>query len=297
MKYVITGAAGNISKPLAEKLLNAGHDVTVISRSAENIKSLTDQGAKAAIGSVDDVEFLKKTFSGADAVYTMVPPRYDAPDMKAHIASVGKKYAEALKATNVKYVVNLSSVGAHLPDGVGPVSGLYKVEQALNELTNTNIRHLRPVWFYTNLFANVGMIKHMNILGGNFGGDDFTMLMVYPNDIAEVAFEELSNLNFSGHTVRYIGGDERSTADIAKAIGTSIGKADLPWVVFTDEQAYQGMMQAGLPENVAKNYTEMGHAMHDGSMFKDYWKHHPEKLGKTKLEDFAKTFAAVYNAN
>jgi uncharacterized protein YbjT (DUF2867 family) len=70
MKYVITGAAGNISKPLTEKLLNAGHEVTVISRSSENIRSLTEQGAKAAIGSVEDVEFLKKTFSGADAVYT-----------------------------------------------------------------------------------------------------------------------------------------------------------------------------------------------------------------------------------
>ena len=297
MKYVITGAAGNISKPLTEKLLKAGHDVTVISRSAENIKSLTDQGAKAAIGSVQDIDFLKKTFAGADAVHTMVPPRYDAPDMKAHIASVGRNYAEALKATNVKYVVNLSSVGAHLPEGVGPVSGLYKVEQALSELTNTNIKHLRPVWFYTNLFANIGMIKHMNIVGGNFGGDDFKMLMVHPNDIAEVAFEELSALNFSDHSVRYIGGDERSTSDIAKVIGASIGKPELPWVIFSDEQSYQGMMQAGLPENVAKNYTEMGHAMHDGSMFEDYWKHHPEKLGKTKLEDFAKTFAAVYNAN
>ena len=297
MKYVITGAAGNISKPLAEKLLKAGHDVTVISRSEENIKSLTDQGAKPAIGSVQDVEFLKKAFSGADAVYTMVPPRYDAPDMKAHIASVGKNYADALKAANVKYVVNLSSVGAHLADGVGPVSGLYKVEQALNELTNTNIKHLRPVWFYTNLFANIEMIRHMNILGGNFGGDNFKMLMVFPNDVAEIAFEELSNLNFTGHSVRYIGSDERSTSDIAKIIGTSIGKPELPWVVFSDEQSYQGMMQAGLPENVAKNYTEMGHAMHDGSMFEDYWKHHPEKLGKTKLEDFAKTFAAIYNAN
>ena len=297
MKYVITGAAGNISKPLAEKLLKAGHDVTVISRSAEHIKSLTDQGVKAAIGSVEDVEFLKTAFAGADAVYTMVPPRYDAPDMKAHIALVGRNYAEALKANDIKYVVNLSSVGAHLPDGVGPVSGLYRVEQSLNDLTNTNIKHLRPVWFYTNLFANIGMIKHMNILGGNFGGDDFKMLMVYPSDIAEVAFEELSNLNFTGHSVRYIGGDERSTTDISKTIGAAIGKPELPWVVFTDEQAYQGMMQAGLTENLAKNYTEMGHAMNDGSMFEDYWKHHPAKLGKIKLEDFARTFAAVYNAN
>jgi len=297
MKYVITGGSGNISKPLAEKLLKAGHDVTVISRNAENIKQLVDLSAKPAIGSVTDTTFLIKAFAGADAVYTMVPPNYATNDMKASIAEVGKNYVEALKANNIKYVVNLSSVGAHLPDGVGPVSGLYRVEQAMNELKNTNIKHLRPTYFFGNFLGNIGMIKTMNIIGGNFGGADFKMLLSDTNDIAEVAFEELSNLNFTGHSVRYIGSDERSTDDIAKAIGVAIGKPQLPWVTFTDEQAYGGMLQMGLPENAVKNYTEMGHAMHDGSMFEDYWKHHPEKLGKTKLEDFAKTFAAVYNSN
>jgi uncharacterized protein YbjT (DUF2867 family) len=297
MKYVITGGAGNISRPLTEKLLKAGHDVTVISRNAEHLKPLTDLGAKAAIGSVDDLAFLKKTFAGADAVYTMVPPNYTTNDMKASIAEVGNNYAAALKTSKVKYVVNLSSVGAHLADGVGPVSGLYRVEQALNELQDINIKHLRPTYFFSNFLGNVGMVKNMNIIGGNFGGDDFKMLLADPNDIAEVAFEELSNLNFTGHSVRYIGSDERSTADIAKTIGSAIGNPQLPWVTFTDEQAYGGMLQMGLPENAAKNYAEMGHAMHDGSMFEDYWKHHPDKLGKTKLEDFAKTFAAVYNSN
>lgn len=297
MKYVITGAAGNISKPLAEKLLKAGRDVTVIGRNAEKLKSLTDQGAQAVIGSVENVEFLKKAFAGADAVYTMVPPKYDAPDMKIHIGSVGRNYADALKANDIKYVVNLSSVGAHLPDGAGPVSGLYRVEQALNELKNINIKHLRPVYFYTNFLGNTGMVKTMNIIGGNFGGAEFKMLLTHPDDIAEIAFDELSKLDFSGQSVRYIGSDERSTDEIAKIIGSAIGKPQLPWVTFTDQQAFDGMLQMGFPEDVAKNYAEMGRAMHDGSLFEDYWKHHPGKLGETKLEDFAKTFAAVYYSN
>lgn len=297
MKYVITGAAGHISKPLAEKLLEAGHDVTVISRNAEHLNPLTNLGAKAAIGSVDDVDFLKTTFAGADAVYTMVPPNYTAHDMKASIAGVGKNYAAALKTSKVKYVVNLSSVGAHLPDGVGPVSGLYRVEQSLNELKNINIKHLRPGYYYSNFLGNVDMIKNMNIIGGNFGGGDFKMLLADTHDVAEAAFEELSKLDFTGHSVRYISSDERSTEDIAKVLGKSINKPELPWITFTDEQAFGGMTQMGFPENAAKNFTEMGHAMHDGSMFADYWKHRPAQLGKTKLEDFAKTFAAVYNSN
>ena len=65
MKYVITGGAGNISKPLALQLLTAGHAVTVIGRSEGNLKELTDAGAKAAIGSVEDLAFLTAAFFGA----------------------------------------------------------------------------------------------------------------------------------------------------------------------------------------------------------------------------------------
>ena len=297
MKYVITGGAGNISRPISEKLLKAGHDVTVIGRDADHLRSLTDKGAKAEIGSVEDVDFLKKAFAGADVVYTMVPPNYVTTDMKASIAAVGKNYVEAIRANKIRYVVNLSSVGAHMPDGCGPVTGLYRVEQAMNELNDVNIKHLRPVYFYANFLGNVSMVKNMNIIGGNFGGPDFKMLLADSNDIANVAFEELNQLKFTGHSIRYISSDERSTDDIAKVLGAAIGKPELPWIIFSDEQAYGGMMQMGLPEDAAKNYTEMGHAMQSGAMFEDYWKHHPAHLGKTKLEDFAKTFAQVYNQN
>src|SRR5829696_8828909 len=97
MKYVITGGAGNISKPLVEHLLQAGQDVTVIGRNAEHLKALTDKGAKGAIGSIEDGAFLKRAFTGADAVYTMIPPKMDAADWKTYIGEVGKTYATALK--------------------------------------------------------------------------------------------------------------------------------------------------------------------------------------------------------
>ncbi|MEO5562377.1 MAG: NAD(P)H-binding protein [Chitinophagaceae bacterium] len=296
MKYVITGGAGNIAKPITQKLIKAGHEVTVIGRNAENLKELTDPGAKPAIGSVDDAAFLKKTFAGADAVYTMVPPNFGVSNWKEYIGNVGKKYAEAIKANNIKYVVNLSSIGAHLPEGAGPISGLYRVEQSLNTLDDVNIKHLRPSYFFNNLLGNVDMAKHMNIIGSNFGGEDFKMVLVDTNDIADVAVEELSGLKFKGHSVRYIASDERTTAEIAKVLGTAIGKPDLPWVVFTDEQTLQGMLQAGLPEEIAKNYAEMGNGLRAGAVQADYWKNHPS-LGKVKLEDFANKFAAVYNTN
>ena len=294
MKYVITGSIGNISKPLAQALVNAGNNVTVITSKKENIGAIEAIGATAATGSVEDVDFLTKTFTGADAVYTMVPPKYDAANWKDYIENIGKNYAAAIKASGVKYVVNLSSIGAHMVDGCGPVSGLHRAENALNTLADVNIKHLRPAYFYANLLANVGMIKHMDIIGGNFGEKPFAL--VHTNDIAGVAIEELLNLNFTGHSVRYIAGDEKTGFEIAKILGNAIGQPDLPWIVFTDEQSLQGMLQAGLPEEVAKNYTEMGAAMASGEMNADYFNNRPVTLGKIKLEDFAKEFAAAFHA-
>jgi len=293
MKYVITGSLGHISKPLSESLIKAGHDVTVITSKQENTAAIEALGAHAAVGSIEDVDFLTKTFTGADAVYTMIPPKWDASDWKRWIGKIGENYAAAIKASGVKYVVNLSSIGAHMPDGAGPVSGLYRVEQALNALSDVNIRYLRPSYFYHNLLANVGMIKHANIIGGNFGDDKTTL--VHPNDIAAVAAEELLKLDFRGHSIRYIAGDERTGQEIASVIGSAIGKPDLPWIVFSDEQNLQGAIQAGLSEEVAKNYTEMGHAMRTGTFYEEY-NHNKPSFSKTKLEDFAKEFASAYNA-
>ena len=296
MKYVITGGAGNISKPLALQLLKAGHEVTVIGRNAANLIELTNAGANAAIGSVEDVAFLTATFTGADAVYTMVPPVHAASDWKGYIGQIGENYAAAIKASGVKYLVNLSSIGAHLPDGVGPVSGLYRVEKSLNTLTDVNIKHLRPPYFYNNLLANVGMIKGMGIIGANFSVAERQFPIVAPVDIAAIAAEELLNLSFTGHSVRYFASDEVSTDKIASVLGAAIGKPDLKWVAFTDEQALGGMIQAGLPEEIAKNYAEMNHSIQTGDMFADYFKNRPTSFEKVKLEEFAKTFAAVYNA-
>ncbi len=71
MKIIVTGSLGNISKPLTEELVKKGHSVTVISSKAERQKDIEALGAKAAIGTMADADFLSVTFKGADAVYVM----------------------------------------------------------------------------------------------------------------------------------------------------------------------------------------------------------------------------------
>ena len=296
MKYVVTGGAGNITKPLAEKLLAAGHEVTVIGRDAAKLQSLVEKGAKAAVGSVEDPSFLTTSFAGADAVYLMIPPNFGATDWLGYQKKVADFFVQAVKVNQIKKVVVLSSVGAHMRKGAGPVDGLAYLEQQL-ESAGTDNKFLRPSYFYYNLFSQIPLIKGMGIMGANMGSPDTKLVLTHTSEIADAAAEELLSLTFTGSTVRYIASDERSTTEIANVLGNAIGKENLQWIPFSDEQMKAGLLQAGLAEVFAQGYTEMGIALRSGEMEADYWNSRPAKLGNIKLEDFAKEFAAVYSSN
>jgi NAD(P)-dependent dehydrogenase (short-subunit alcohol dehydrogenase family) len=165
MKIIITGSLGNIGKPLAKQLVSAGHEVTVISSNAERKQAIEEIGAKAAIGSVSDSAFLADTFAGADALFAMTPPNLGGKNVISNTVNAGRAFAEAIKKANIKRVVMLSSIGAHLPNGTGPIAGLHPIEALYNELDNTALTILRAGFFYTNLYNDVPMIKGTGIMG------------------------------------------------------------------------------------------------------------------------------------
>ena len=253
-------------------------------------------GAKAAIGSVADIAFLTNSFTGADAVYTMVPYNFKVTtDYRQYVAGIGNSYAAAIKASGVKRVVNLSSIGAHLENGTGPITGLHDVEQILNQLENVAVKHLRPAIFYINFFFDIALIKSQNIMGNNYG-KEARLVMAHPRDIAAVAAYELQQ-SFTDKSYRYVVSDEQRISDIVKTLGNAIGKPELPWVRFTDEQTFAGMTMAGImPPAIANLYVELGTAIDKGILWEDYDRNKPETLGNTKLADFAKEFAVVFNS-
>lgn len=295
MNYVITGSIGHISKPIVQGLTKLGHAVTVITSKADNSAAIEALGATAAVGSVEDADFVKATFAGADAVYLMIPPKWGVTGWRAFQNRIADNYIEAIRANDIQFVVLLSSIGAHKGEGTGPVDGLYDMEQKLKTVEGLNVKSLRPSYFMYNLFAMIGLVKQAGIMGANFGDDK--LVLVHTDDIAEAALQNLLNLDFTGFQVQYVAGDERTGAEIAQILGEAIGKPQTPWVVFSDEQNREGMIQAGLNDEMADKYTEMGASLRDGSMQADYFANRPAKLGKIKLEDFARQeFAPAFNA-
>ena len=98
--YVIVGATGNTGKRISEALLAAGKQVTVISRDAEKVKDLVAKGAIAAIGDLHDVAFLTQTLKGAEAVYTLIPPKWDVQDWRAYQMQIATSLTLAIAQSN-----------------------------------------------------------------------------------------------------------------------------------------------------------------------------------------------------
>jgi len=298
MKIIITGSLGNISKPLAKALIAEGHQITVITSSYDRKSEIENLGAYAAIGSVNDSDFLTQTFTGADAVYCMIPRAnyFDANlDLDAFTRTIGNNYAEAIAKSGVKRVVFLSSIGAHLEQNSGIIQRYNEIEAVLNQLSDVSITYMRPTSFYYNLMAYIPMIKNQGFIAANYGADQL-IPWVSPNDIAAAIAEELVT-PLDGKKIRYVASEEVSGHQTAKILGEAIGIRDLKWKLVSDEETLDGLIAVGMQPKIAKGLTEMYAGLYNGLLGEDYYANRPAVLGKTKLADYAKEFAAIFNQN
>lgn len=293
MNIVITGSLGHISKPLAEKLLQQKNTVTIISSNPARQTQIEALGARAAIGAVQDADFLTKAFTATDAVYCMTPPNFSHPNQIAYYEQTAHAYAGAIRRSGVRRVVYLSSYGAHLPSGTGFITGSYKGENILNAMEGISLTHIRPTYFYYNLLHFIPMIKNAGFIGAAYGEED-KLPMVSPNDIAEAIAEELTTTPKEGTAIRYFTSDERTCNEIVQVLGKIIGKPDLTWKVLPPAKVLQALLANGIPQNAAENLVELGMATHTGILREEFEKNKPA-FGKVSLEDYASEFAAIYH--
>ncbi|GGE41635.1 uncharacterized protein YbjT (DUF2867 family) [Pedobacter psychrotolerans] len=293
MKITITGSLGNIGKHLSQILIKEGHDLTVISSNKERKAEIEKIGAKAAIGSVKDLAFLKSVFAGADAVFVMTPPNYGEQNIIQKTIEVGETFKQAIESAGIKRVVMLSSLGADLAAGTGPIVALHQIEQNYKTLNNTFVTFLRPGYFYSNYYRDIPMIKNAGFMGSNYPAET-RIPQVHPEHIAAVAAEELIKTG-SEYSIRYIASDYISVGEATQAIGQAIGKPDLKWVEFSDEESLSGMKQAGFSNELAALYVEMGSSMRNNLLQADFDKSGAPITGTVKINDFAKEFATHFN--
>jgi uncharacterized protein YbjT (DUF2867 family) len=295
--YVITGATGNIGNKISKLLLERGYKVRVVGRSADRLRELTSLGAEAAIGDLSDVAFLKKTFTDATSVFAMIPPHQTAANLRGYQNELGETIAKAIEQANVRWAVNLSSFGAHVPERVGPINGLFDQERRLEKNTKLNVLHLRPTYFMENLLWSIGSIRQMNAWYGAVQAD-VRYPLVASQDIAAVAADHLIARDFTGPVVReLLGPNDYSMNEVVETVGRFIGRPDLRYTAVPYADAEKAMTGMGLSADVARNYSELARSINERHAIRAVTRT-PRTWSPTTIEQFVtNTFVPAFIAS
>jgi uncharacterized protein YbjT (DUF2867 family) len=289
--YVILGASGHTGSIIANSLLLKGEKVRVMGRDVGRLERFVRKGAEAVTANVSDATALTKAFSGADAAYLMLPPISSREDQERQSDAIAK----AVKESGLGYAVHLSSYGAHVPEGTGPVAGLHSSEQKLNAISGLNVLHLRAALFMENNLAAISMIHGMGIVG-NALLPDLKVPMIATRDVGDYAAQRLQDLDFSGKQTRELLGErDLSMTEATAVIGHGIGKPDLRYEQFPYEREQQVLTQMGIPPKTATMYIELYMAINAGVLAAQEPRS-PENCTPTSFERFVQdVFAPAYH--
>jgi len=292
--YVITGATGNTGSVVAERLLAAGEKVRVVGRDAKRLERFTKKGAEPFVADATDAAALTKAFSGAKAVYALIPPDITSPEVRAHQERVNDALASAIQKNAVKHAVALSSFGADKPDKTGPVVGLYSLEKKLEAIPGLNALFLRAGYFMENILPQVGVIKSFGSMAGPVK-EDLLLPFIATRDIGAVAAEALLKLNFQGKVSRELQGHrDVAYTEVAKIVGAAIGKPDLVYKRMPAALLKPALTRMGMSSNMVDLLLEMTDALDSGHM-KMLEPRSRENSTPTTLETFVtEVFAPAY---
>jgi uncharacterized protein YbjT (DUF2867 family) len=289
--YVILGATGNTGSIVASTLLSKGEKVRVIGRDAVRLQRFVRQGAEPFTTDMSDAAALTKAFRGARAAYLLLPPITSREDQERESDAIAK----AVKESGLPYALYLSSYGAHVPEGTGPVTGLHFSEEKLNAISGLNVLHLRAAYFMENNLAAIGMIREKGIFGHALL-PHLKLPMIATPDVGDYAARRLLDLDFSGKQTRELLGErDLPMTEATAAIARGIGKPELRYEQFSYDQMQGALTQMGFSPKKAAVYVEMFKAMNAGVLAAQEPRS-PENSTPTSFEKFVQdVFAPTYH--
>lgn len=294
MKIVVTTPTGHVGSTLVPLLMDAGAEVRLIARSFDkpSVRRAMARGAAIYVGSLDEPNLLARAFSGADAVFWLTPPSYEAKDLVARYVELGSTAASAIRSARVPYVVHCSSFGAHLDTPPGPIRGVRRVEQML-DATGASVTHLRPAYFMDNDLWAIGSIRAARSIFLPLPGP-LSIPRIATRDVAQAASRALLEPHSGVRAIELEGPAHASFDEDAAAIGRAIG-GPVAHVQVSESDAREAMLRMGMTGDAVERVLELYRALAD----KTLGGAPPTKPHRTSttLDDFAReVFAPAFAA-
>lgn len=292
----VMGATGRTGSRICQTLLEAGIPVRALGRSAERLAPLAAAGAQIAVGEPADAAFLTEAFQGAEALYTLLAYGPDTEDYRQQQAAQGEAIVQAIRASGVRRVVFLSSVGAEVPTGTGPIISLHDQEQRLHQLPpEVEVLMLRSGALFENLHGALEIVRAFGCYSDAVA-PDVPVPMVATQDVADAAARALLSLDWQGRVTREVLGQrDLSYAEATRLLGAAIGRPELPYVAVPPLELASALREAGYSASVAACYAELGEAISTGRV-RAQEARSARNTTATPFEDFAQAWAEAYRA-
>jgi uncharacterized protein YbjT (DUF2867 family) len=291
---VVTGATGRTGRAATEALLAKGEKVRVVGRDAKKLTPLAELGAEPFVGNVENAASTTEAFNGASAIYLVLPEDISQQDLRAHQERVSDSYATAITNAHVRFVVNLSSIGAQHAKNTGPIVGLHNQEQKLDRVAGLDVLHLRAAYFMENLFMSIAPLRSMGTLPGGLRAE-VPMPWITTQDIGAYAATRLAACDFSGSSIQELHGQrDISMKEAASIVGSAIGKPNLEYVQVPSMILEATLLKMGLPKKTAELIIEMWDGANAGLIVPQETRS-LRNTTPTTLESFVtEVFAPVY---
>lgn len=258
--FVVAGVTGNTGSVVARRLVAAGHQVRGLTRQAN---AQVPDGVEPIVAALDDADALRRAFEGAEGAYLLCPPDLADPDPIGLYERTATAGATAARAAGLRRLVLLSSQGAQLSAGTGPVRGLYEAERILSDAA-LDVVMLRPAFFMDNWRGMVAPARDDGGLPTFLADLDAPMATVSTRDIGETAAALLTEES-PLRVVELSGPATYSVNDVARTFGTALGR-DVHAVQPPREAWEDVLVGNGVGPAYAALLAEMYDALNSGGM-------------------------------
>lgn len=290
MKIAVTTPTGQIGSKLANILLDRKSEVTLIARHPEKVKNLASRGAKVIAGEHSDPAVVEQAVRGADALFWLTPSEITSHDPLGTARRMAEAGASVIRKYPDLHVVQLSSAGAFLPSGTGPIVGLHETEEKFRA-AGKNIVSLRPNEFMENVFLSLPTIIGQDSIYTSIPGS-VKAPFIATRDIAEIAAEFLLQPIDGHHVVDIVGPQEISFDEWARIAGQAIGK-QIRVVTVPGDKLKAAMSQGGMSPEMAALLVEMEEA---APRILRQFQGEQKRTGKVTFSQFAReVFAPAYS--
>ena len=195
--------------------------------------------------------------------------------------------AAAVKESGVPHVVILSSIGADLAEGTGPIKGLHYLEKVL-KATGVKLTAIRAGSFQENIHFALTPAKNAGIYPNMTASADYPLPMIATRDIGLLAASELM-LPADKSDVVDLWGPAYTIRQLAEKLGTALGKK-LQVVDVPPQGQAAAMVQGGMSQELAELFAEMNAAFASGKVAP---RGDRQKIGRTSIDGVIKAAASA----